>query len=185
MGESWGFLFGEDDQKPGDGLISLLRRLRDSAFARFEVVNEWVDRRSTTTQLIIGALVTLGAGAVQSEVPSIVLNAQLPTFGTNQILIALVGIIAGQTVIQTQKLNQVVEETKNVSRSAARSDGGKNLPPRDDEGKFEEDGTSGGGALGGAIAGAAFGSSFGPAGTVGGAVFGAIIGDALEEQADD
>jgi len=69
-----------------------------------------------------------------------------------------------------------------MSSQGTRTDGGQDLPARDEDGKFTEEGTSGGGALGGMIAGAALGSSYGPAKTVAGALFGAIIGDELEEQ---
>lgn len=149
--------------------------------------NDLFIERSRLTQVVLAGVVSAGVGvAAQFVVPtSLSFPGVISTFSDGQLILALIGVVVGQTMIQTRRINQAIEAISGMDQTTTRSDGGRDLPPRDDEGKFTDEGTSGGGALGGAIAGAALGSSYGPAGTVAGALFGAILGDALEEQSQE
>jgi len=146
-------------------------------------IQRWVQRRGRFSQFIIAGVISVVLNEMRtfSWNLSVILPSSVPVFSTNQLLIVLIGAITGQTMIQTSRLNQLEDGISGMDSPETRTDGGGDLPPRDDEGKFKSK-KSGGGAVGGAIAGAALGSSYGPAGTVAGALFGAILGDELEEQ---
>lgn len=101
-------------------------------------------------------------------------------------VVALLGIILGYQYSTRKQLNHVEDILLNMD--TARADGGRrNMPPRDEKGRFkpEDGGDGGGGMIGGAIAGAAIGSSGGPGGTIAGAIIGALLGDEIEKRSKD
>lgn len=140
-----------------------------------------------TPQVILAAVLSLGVEKALKRSGSAwnYVMANIPTFSTEQLLVVLIGVGIAQTRIQARKFNHIADVVQTESMSTqARADGGRDQP-RDEEGKFKESKTSGGGALGGAIAGAALGSSYGPAGTVFGGIVGAMLGDELEKTGED
>jgi hypothetical protein len=140
-----------------------------SEFSQFVV--GWVQRRNILVQFAIAGVVTKTVEFVGDTFISISLET-VPTFDEAQILVAVVGILIGQTFLQTKKRSEVRDKIATME-GEARADGGRATP--------EKRGTSGGGALGGAIAGGALGASYGLPGVVGGALVGAILGDNFEQ----
>lgn len=132
-------------------------------------------------------LVTPVATNYLNELLSFLLGYRIEISGLTiiQLIIALLGVNVYLNLILLQRINAVQNEQEDMDNTAERrADGGKRLP-RDERGRFKEEGTSGGGAIGGMIIGAAIGASFGPGGIVGGAIAGALLGDALEQQSQD
>ena len=119
-----------------------------------------------------------GAGTVLRT-----LSPQVFLLSDTQLLALIVGVICGQTLVQSRKFNQLKHITRNMNDPPAkRVDGGQYVDTGKDTDKRGPlgNGTSGGGLVCGAISGAALGSSWGPGGTAGGAVFGAVLGDVIE-----
>lgn len=150
-------------------------------------VQQWVADRSRLTHLFIGASIAWVMNQVLPEVGDVTgifrFLSNISLLSTNQLLLIAMGFVASQTYIQSRALYQMRSTLVEMNQNPTRTDGGEDLPSRDDGTKFESMGTSGGGALGGAFAGAVVGSSYGPGGVVGGAIIGAVLGDAFEESA--
>jgi hypothetical protein len=193
---------GDTDHEPGD-TNDLARRIEDGLAPRLDPLLATVVGRETeldVDRLAVGdtghgslyalPVVRMGPGEERRRVLAEGLDWAARDVLERGVDEERVGpMVIGQTRVQTRRLNNVAQGVNEVedklssmSSRGTRTDGGQDLPARDEDGKFTEEGTSGGGALGGMIAGAALGSSYGPAGTVAGALFGAIIGDELEEQ---
>ena len=137
------------------------------------VLTVWVQRRTRLSQILLASGISLVASETLPSIGAVFrFVTQFTSLSDGQLIFALIAVVLGQTIIQTQKLNQLQSEVATMRESPAMTDGGDSSEGR---------GTSGGGAIGGAIAGGALGSSYGPGGTVAGILFGAILGDKFEE----
>lgn len=147
------------------------------------IFDDWYRRRRLLTRALLGAM----AGVLPSvavTMSDIILLGTIFPLGTNQLLIALLGVAASQTVIQTRTLNRIRDAvTGNMETTDVRTDGGNHTTEEVDTYRSGGSGVTGGGAIGGAIVGAGIGSSLGAGGTVMGAVLGAVLGDWFEERA--
>lgn len=150
-----------------------------------EHLQQWVHERGRLTQIVIGAMVSTAVGGLSNTVGAVVkmLSSNTFVFSETQLLILIVGVICGQTFIQSQKFNQLGHIFRDMDDTpATRADGGGHVDTGDEARTAGPlgNGTSGGGFFGGAIAGAGIGSSLGLGGVVGGAIFGAVLGDVIE-----
>lgn len=158
----------------GTALSDVTQPLREALSNVKKYIIDWVKRRNILIQFMIAGL----AGELVRQVLTLLdkpLLSVFPTFTATQILIAILGVLVTQTVVQRKKLNEL--QDKVVSMNPPVTDGGRQKPRKEPQ---EDEGTSGGAALGGAIAGGALGAAYGPQG----AVAGAILGDNFEEDSD-
>jgi len=191
-----------DDSDDGNGsegselkqnLESIAEETIDAARNTIRGVSAWIKSRSTLSQLVItgvfGAGANRGVGYLQQNTDLIVGSVLdlYPVFTARQLLLAVGGLIFGQTLIQKRELKHVRTQLERMEeRAGTLTDGGDQL--RDERGRFtsdSSDGTTGGGKIGGAIVGGALGSSYGPGGTLFGIVAGAILGEELEKKAEE
>jgi hypothetical protein len=115
------------------------------------------------------------------------LSSHASSLSKKQLLVLIVGVITGQTLVQSRKFGQLGYRYQNVSEPpTSRADGGEHVPSEERAERLGPlgNGTTGGGLVGGAIAGAGIGSSWGTGGVVGSAIFGAVLGDVFESLAN-
>lgn len=147
------------------------------------IFDNWYRRRRLITRAVLGVVAGLFPTATVTMSDVVLLRSIFP-LGTNQLLIALLGVAASQTVIQTRTLKRIRNAVvSNMETTDIRTDGGNHTPEDVDTYRARNPDITGGGAIGGAIIGAGIGSSLGAGGTVMGAIMGAVLGDWFEEYA--
>ena len=165
-----------DDERPGtfESFRNAARELWRGLTVPIHRVNRWLDRRGFLFQATVMGVIALGLARLGAILDSLLGTwLTVPSVTTNQLLVVLIGAIAGQSYLQVRGFNSLRTDSTGMETADVRTDGGESDRPE----------TSGGLALAGAIAGAALGASYGTGGVAGGALLGYFLGDELERHA--